>query len=631
MSRDPKQILRSVYGYDQFRGPQEEVINRLVAGGDALLVMPTGGGKSLCYQIPALIREGVGIVVSPLISLMQDQIDGLLQLGVRAAALNSSLPSAAQRRIERDLLSGGLDLLYVAPERLVTPAFQNLLQETTVGLFAVDEAHCISQWGHDFRPEYLQIAQVRARWKSVPCVAVTATADERTQHDILSRLGIRSGDLIVTGFDRPNIHFSLSLKENAKRQLLQFLRTEHPGDAGIVYCLSRRKVDEMAHWLNEQGITALPYHAGMEREEREANQSRFIRDEGVVVVATVAFGMGIDKPNVRFVVHLDVPRNLEGYYQEIGRAGRDGLPASARIFYGLSDVVLNRRLIEQSEGDEEHLRLLHHKLNAMVGYCETTECRRRVLLRYFGERPADGIAAELRCENCDNCLEPVDTWDGTVAAQKVLSCIYRTGQRFGANHVIEILLGKDSDKVRRFGHHHLPTFGVGSDRTVGAWRSIIRQLVAMDLVRVDSAGYGGLLLAPASREVLRNERIVRLRIDPESTMRRRGSRRVSQSPSVGSDLPSTPTEKALFEKLRDLRLTLARSQEVPPYVIFHDRTLAAMACERPSTLSEMRAIPGVGEVKLERYGAAFADAIRWHEREEASEIANHRVAAPTRP
>ena len=603
LSANLHHLLKSVYGYDCFRPKQEEIIRRLIEGGDALVVMPTGGGKSLCYQLPALVLPGVAVVVSPLISLMQDQIDALLQLGVRAAALNSSMTAAEQAAVERRLLSGELDLLYAAPERLMTPAFLDLLDRTRVALLAVDEAHCISQWGHDFRPEYLRIADVRERFAGVPCIAVTATADGPTQKDILERLQMQSADLFVTGFDRPNIRFTVELKRSAKQQLGRFLAREHPRDAGIVYCLSRRKVDDVADWLNEQGRSAVPYHAGLSAAERERNQTRFLREEGLIVVATVAFGMGIDKPNVRFVAHLDVPKNLEGYYQEVGRAGRDGLPASAWMLYGLSDTVMLRRFIEDSEADERHKRALHHKLNAIVGYCETAECRRRVLLRYFG----DDLAGE-RCDNCDSCLNPVDCWDGTIAAQKALSAVYRTGQRFGAAHVIDVLLGKATEKVQRFGHDRTSTFGVGSEHSASEWRSILRQLIAADLLRVDVTGYGGLELTSSSRPVLKGERAVRLRKDPKPE-RGASSRRKSRSTSGASAQPESPEEQALFERLRTLRLETAREQGVPPYVIFHDSTLLAMARAQPTTLEEFADLPGVGAVKLERYGRPFLDAI----------------------
>lgn len=590
-----KDLLKSVFGYDAFRPQQEAVIDRVVCGSDALVIMPTGGGKSLCYQLPALIRSGTAIVVSPLISLMQDQIDSLRQYGVAAAALNSSLHPAEQQAVERKMRAGELDLVYVAPERLTTPAFTELMDGIPLALIAIDEAHCISQWGHDFRPEYLQIADVRKRYAEVPCIAVTATADEPTQKDVLDHLAIGGDGLFVTGFDRPNIRMAVEVKRNPRKQLLRFLEGAHAGNAGIVYCLSRKKVEETASWLTDRGWPAIPYHAGLSSAERERNQQRFLREEGLIVVATVAFGMGIDKPNVRFVAHLDVPKNLEGYYQEVGRAGRDGLPADAWMAYGMADVVLQRRFIEGSESEnEQHKWALHHKLNAIVGYCETAECRRRVLLNYFGEDYGDA------CGNCDNCLNPVESFDGTVAAQMVLSCVHRTGQRFGPSHVVDVVTGSQTEKVGRFGHHRLPTFGVGADRDGAEWRSIIRQLVAADLLRVDVTGYGGLKLTPASGPVLKGERSIRLRRDPIPKKSRPAKKSSTVMPGEG---------KALFEHLRNLRLEMAREQNVPPYVIFHDRTLAAMARQRPSNLSAFKSLPGVGDVKLQRYGPRFLDAV----------------------
>ena len=590
---DLHRILKTVFGYDTFRPRQEEIIRRIIAGDDALVVMPTGGGKSLCYQLPALIRPGVAVVVSPLISLMQDQIDALLQVGVRAAALNSGMTSGDRRDVERRLRSGALDLLYVAPERLMTPEFLEMLDGAAVGLVAVDEAHCISQWGHDFRPEYLQISEVRQRFPSVPCIAVTATADGPTQRDILKRLQMEADDLFVTGFDRPNIRLAVELKKSPKQQLQRFLALEHLRDSGIVYCLSRKKVEEVAAWLTAQGREAVPYHAGLTAFERQRNQDRFLKEEGLIVVATVAFGMGIDKSNVRFVVHLDVPKNLEGYYQEVGRAGRDGIAADALLFYGLADVVMLRSFIEGSDADEQRKWALRHKLNAMIGFCETAECRRRVLLGYFGESHAGG------CGNCDNCLNPIESWDGTIEAQKVLSCVYRTGQRFGSAHVVDVLLGNATDKIRRFGHDRLPTFGVGADRTAAEWRSIVRQLVAADLLRVDVDGYGSMHLAPESKAVLNGQKSLKLRRDPVAARKRRKPRTV----------PDGPVDTPLFEKLRETRLELARSQGVPPYVIFHDSTLAAMAKLRPASLGEFAQIPGVGQTKLDRYGERFLEVI----------------------
>ena len=596
----PLHVLKSVYGYDAFRPSQEAIIGRVLEGGDALVVMPTGGGKSLCYQLPALVRPGVGVVVSPLISLMQDQVDALLQLGVKAAFLNSSLSRGKQRQVERRLEAGELDLLYVAPERLLTDDFLERLDRLDVALLAIDEAHCISQWGHDFRPEYLQLARVRERLPRVPCLAVTATADAPTRREIARRLGFQDDDVFVTGFDRPNIRYAVVLQRSAKQQLLDFIKREHEGDAGIVYCLSRKKVDETAAWLSENGHEAIPYHAGLSSKERQEGQDRFLREEGLIVVATVAFGMGIDKPNVRFVAHLDVPKSPEGYYQETGRAGRDGLPADAWMVYGLAGVVTMQKIIEGGEADRQHKWTARHKLNAMVGYCETAGCRRKVILNYFGER------REEDCGNCDNCLQPVETWDGTVAAQKVLSCVYRTGQKFGTAHVIDVLMGKDTPKVKRFGHDRLPTFGVGESRGPTEWRSVIRQLIAADLLRVDVDGYGGLYMTEACGPVLKGEEEVLLRKDPRPSKTKK--KKVAQT----SALPETAGERRLFEALRSRRLELAREQGVPPYVIFHDRTLAEMARLRPQSEQDLGQVSGVGEVKRERYGEAFLEVIRAH-------------------
>ncbi|MEM1128465.1 MAG: DNA helicase RecQ [Bacteroidota bacterium] len=594
----PLSILRSVYGYEGFRPGQAPIIERIMAGGDAALIMPTGGGKSLCFQIPALLRPGVALVVSPLIALMQDQVDALRQLGVAAAFLNSSLSARDKQDVLRRLEEGTLDLLYAAPERVMMPAFLELLDTTPLSLIAIDEAHCISQWGHDFRPEYLQLSDLRRRYPDVPCLAVTATADAPTQEEILKRLDFGADDLFVTGFDRPNIRYAVVVKNNPKQQLLRFIEQEHPDEAGIVYCLSRKEVEDTAAWLQKQGLEALPYHAGLTAREREANQTRFLREEGLIIVATVAFGMGIDKPNVRFVAHLNIPKSLEAYYQETGRAGRDGLPADAWMTYSLRDVVLMRKMLEGDGLNGAHKWAEQHKLNALIGYCETAECRRKVLLTYFGDDP------EGPCGHCDTCLNPVETWDGTVAAQKVFSCIVRTGQRFGAAHIVDVLLGKDTAKVQRFGHDRLPTFGVGDDRSATAWRSVIRQLVAANYIRVDISGYGGLSLTAAAKPVLQGAETLELRTDPTPARKRTAKTKVKTT-SVLTD----PADQALFATLREVRLGLAREQEVPPYVIFHDRTLAAMAEHRPQTLDAMSTLSGVGAVKLERYGSVFLEAL----------------------
>ncbi len=602
-SQTPEAVLKAVYGYDSFRPRQGPIVHRVIAGHHTLLVMPTGGGKSLCYQLPALIRPGTGIVVSPLIALMQDQVTALTQLGVRAAFINSSLDIEAQRDVARQALAGELDLLYVAPERLMTEGFQNLLGRIQIALIAIDEAHCISQWGHDFRPEYLQIASLRERFPDIPCIAVTATADEPTQREILERLQIPPEGLAVTGFDRPNIRYAVIPKKSPRQQLLTFIQRDHPGEAGIVYCFSRKSVEETAEWLVEHGIEALPYHAGLAGETREQNQRRFIQEEGLIVVATIAFGMGIDKPNVRFVAHLDVPRSLEAYYQETGRAGRDGLPADAWMTYSLADIVTMRRILEGSEADEKQKWVEQHKLNQLFGYCETVTCRRQVLLAYFGQ-PLDAA-----CGNCDNCTTPVEQWDGTVAAQKVMSCVARTGQRFGVGHVVDVLLGNATDKVSRFGHDQLPTFGAGKELAATEWQAVIRQLVASNFLRVDITGFGGIRLTEACGPVLKGLTPVYFRKEakPEPRSRRRPA--VLASP----DAPERPDDKTLFDALRRLRLDLARDQGVPPYVVFGDTTLTAMVRHRPTTLDAFARLSGVGQVKLERYGDDFIEAIRRHE------------------
>ncbi|MCP5155262.1 MAG: DNA helicase RecQ [Ectothiorhodospiraceae bacterium] len=595
---EPREILRHVFGYDAFRDPQEAIVDHLVAGGDALVLMPTGGGKSLCYQIPALVRPGVGVVVSPLIALMHDQVAALRQAGVRAAALNSTLELEEVREIEASLRAGRLDLLYVAPERLLGERTLALLDEVRIALFAIDEAHCVSQWGHDFRPEYLQLAVLGERWPGVPRVALTATADEPTRREIAERLGLGDARRFVSGFDRPNIRYRVVAKRSAREQLRAFLDADHRGDAGIVYCLSRRKVEETAAWLRQQGFDALPYHAGMSAEERNLHQDAFLREEGVVIVATIAFGMGIDKPNVRFVAHLDLPKSVEAYYQETGRAGRDGLPADAWMAYGLQDVITLRQMVEGSDADDARKRLEMRKLDAMLGYCELTGCRRQTLLRYFGENPTEP------CGNCDNCLEPPQVWDATEAARKALSCVWRTGQRFGAGHVIDVLMGKDSERVRGLGHDRLSTFAIGADVDVATWRSVFRQLVARGFLAVDVEGYGTLRLTEESRPVLRGEVAMSLRRDAI----RGPARARSRAAPADDGMRSGP----LWEALREHRRGLAASQGVPPYVIFHDATLAQMAAQCPTTLAAFADLPGVGDKKLERYGESFLAVIREH-------------------
>ncbi len=593
-------LLREIFGYGQFRGQQQAIIEHVIDGGDGLVLMPTGGGKSLCYQIPALVRPGLGIVVSPLIALMKDQVDALRQAGVRAAYLNSSLSPGESRQLEEEMRDGALDLVYVAPERLVMPYFLDMLSRLKIALFAIDEAHCVSQWGHNFRPEYRGLSVLHERFPDVPRVALTATADGPTRKDIVERLQLGDARVFVSGFDRPNIAYRVVEKKDARNQLLNFLKTEHPDDAGIVYCLSRRKVDEIADFLSQHGRLALPYHAGLDAETRQRHQDRFLKDEGVVVVATVAFGMGIDKPNVRFVAHLDVPRSLEAYYQETGRAGRDGLPATAWMAYGLADVISCKQMVQGSELDDRQKRVELQKLDALLGYCETATCRRQVLLNYFND------TLPGPCGNCDICANPVKSWDGTVAAQKALSAVYRTGQRFGVQHLVDVLTGKETDRIIERGHNLLKTFGVGRDIGRNAWAAIFRQLVAGGYLAVDVEGHGGLLFGPKATAVVKGEETVEFREHKEEKAPRRpsgGARRGAAALELeGSDA-------TLFEALRHWRLELSREQGVPPYVILHDATLVALSVERPGTIDELAAIPGVGRSKLDRYGPAILEIV----------------------
>ena len=586
------QVLQTVFGYSAFRGAQADIIDVMAQGGDALVLMPTGGGKSLCYQIPALLREGCGVVISPLIALMQDQVDALDELGVRAAFLNSTQSFDEAMRVERALRKGELDLLYIAPERLLTPRCLELLESSRIALFAIDEAHCVSQWGHDFRPEYIRLSVLHERFPAVPRMALTATADFQTRAEIVERLQLRTAREFVSSFDRPNIRYQIVEKENGRRQLLDFIRSEHAGDAGIVYCLSRKKVEETAEFLNDNGLHALPYHAGMDNAIRSRHQSRFLREDGIVMVATIAFGMGIDKPDVRFVAHLDLPKSLEGYYQETGRAGRDGTPANAWMAYGLQDVVQQRRMIEESEADSSYKRVQSGKLDAMLGLCETLSCRRVRLLDYFGQ-------SSTSCGNCDTCMTPPVSFDATEAVQKLLSTIYRVGQRFGAVHVLEVLRGVDAEKVRQWRHHELSTFGIGSDKSEAEWRAILRQVIALGLVDIDHESYGALKLSAAARPVLKGEQQIALRRYQKPVKQKR----TTSKPSGFVETDLSVSQQALFERLRWWRVETAREHNVPAYVIFHDATLREIAKAMPASIDGLRVVSGVGEKKLQSYGA----------------------------
>lgn len=595
----PESVLHHIFGYQQFRGQQAEIIQHVLNNGDALVLMPTGGGKSLCYQIPALLRQGVAIVVSPLIALMQDQVTALLQLGIRAAFINSMLSSQDVYNVFEQLRRNELDLLYVAPERLMNESFLTFLNTIQVNLFAIDEAHCVSQWGHDFRPEYRQLSALHERFPRIPRLALTATADELTRQEIIEHLQLQNGKLFVTGFDRPNIRYQVVAKtKNPKMQLLTFLNREHRNDTGIVYCLSRKKVEDTAEWLKQQGWNAMPYHAGLGTAIRQKHQDIFLKQESVVIVATIAFGMGIDKPNVRFVAHLDLPKSLEAYYQETGRAGRDGLPSNAWMAYGMGDIFTLRRFIDNSDASPQHKGLERHKLDAMLGYCEITSCRRQALLSYFGDNLPDP------CGNCDTCLDPIPTWDATEAAQKALSCVYRTGQQFGVNHLINVLLGRVDDKVQRFQHQQVSTFGIGKELDEEKWKSVYRQLAAAGYVTVDVEGYGGLKLHEKARPLLRGEQTVRLRLDSYESKTARP--KVKQADFVGKD-------KELWQALLDKRQDLAETQGIAPYMIFHDSTLKEMVYYRPNTLRDLRKINGVGQLKLERYGQQFLDILEHYQ------------------
>ena len=589
-------ILQETFGYSAFREPQAAVIEAVINGDDALLLMSTGGGKSLCYQIPAIVRPGCGIVISPLIALMQDQVAALRQLGIRASFLNSTLNAEEVYAIETSLRNDELDLLYIAPERLNQSRTLDLLRNASISLFAIDEAHCVSQWGHDFRADYLELAQLQHIFPTVPRIALTATADARTRAEIIDNLGLNNAHQFVVGFDRPNIQYRISLKTNPRNQLLQFLKTEHSSDTGIVYCLSRKKTEDTAEWLSNQGFKALAYHAGLPPEVRAERQRRFLTEEGTIVVATIAFGMGIDKPDVRFVAHLDLPKTIEAYYQETGRAGRDGLPANAWMVYGLQDVTKLRQMLGQSQGTEQYKRVEQIKLNAMLGFCEISTCRRHALLAYFDE------ASSEQCGNCDTCLVPVETWEGTEAAQKALSVIYRTDQHFGVSHLVDVLLGKETDKILQFNHHHLPVFGIGTELDSKEWQSVFRQLIAAGHVIADAARFGGLMLTEKCRPLLRSQESIRFRKDPVQ----KTAKRLTKTP-----LPED-IDIALWEALRAHRRNLAEEQGVPPYVIFHDSTLQAMAELMPSTLEAFGGLPGVGIRKLDKYGQGFINVIKQH-------------------
>jgi ATP-dependent DNA helicase RecQ len=603
-AREPLAVLNAVFGLPAFRGAQEEIVRHVTGGGSCLVLMPTGGGKSLCYQLPALLREGCGVVVSPLIALMRDQVAGLIEAGVKAAALNSSLSFNEAAAIERRLIAGDLDLLYVAPERLLTPRCLALLDQAKIALFAIDEAHCVSQWGHDFRPEYIGLSTIAERFPDVPRIALTATADQRTREEIVARLQLTDAPCFVASFDRPNIRYEIVAKHNAPRQLEAFIAERHAGDAGIVYCLSRAKVDDTAAALTRAGVPALPYHAGLDAQVRSRHQDRFINEDGVVIVATIAFGMGIDKPDVRFVAHLDLPKSIEAYYQETGRAGRDGKPSSAWMAYGLQDIVQQRRMIDESTGSDAFKRVSIGKLDALVGLAETADCRRARLLGYFGEAFAG------KCGNCDNCLSPPRVHDGKIIAQKLLSTVYRTGQRFGAMHLIDVLTGHPTDRVRQLGHDQLSVFGVGADLNERQWRAALRQLVAMGHLRADSEAFGALKLTDSARGVLKGETAILLREEP--ARRERGSRRGSRrgGTAIGASGNSAGINPDLLASLKAWRSETARARGVPAYVVLHDATIEGIAASRPTTLAALRGIPGIGDTKLQHYGDALIALVR---------------------
>jgi len=591
-------VLRNIYGYGEFRLHQADVIQSLLNGDDVLTLMPTGGGKSLCYQIPSLVLHGTGIIVSPLIALMHDQVTALKQLGVNAAYLNSSLDYATLQQTEQELIQGKIDIIYIAPERLLKEQTLRLLDQLSIALFAIDEAHCVSQWGHDFRKEYQQLSKLHERFPHVPRIALTATADQRTRKEIVEQLKLEEANIFINSFDRPNIHYAVSDGQNPRQALWQFLEHEHPHDAGIIYCLSRKKVEAIASWLTEKGRNALPYHAGLSDELRRLHQERFLREDGLIIVATIAFGMGIDKPDVRFVAHLNLPKSIEAYYQETGRAGRDGDPANAWMGYGLQDIILLRQMVQNTDAHEQFKRVAHHKLEAMLGLCELTTCRRQTLLAYFQE------TLSKPCGNCDNCTHPPETWDATTVAQKALSCIYRTGQRFGVNYIIEVLLGKQDERIQRNGHNRLSTYGIGSELGITEWRSVFRQIIALGYIDTDMEGHGALQLTEKCRTLLRGESTLQLRkLQKKEPPKEKPESKANKMRSF---------DEPLYEALRQLRLDLATDMGVPAYIIFHDKTLQDMARLRPATASEMRYISGVGEQKLKKYASKFLGTIKSH-------------------
>lgn len=592
----PLEILKKTYGYDAFRSLQGEVIDAIIAGESVFLIMPTGGGKSICYQIPSLCREGIGIIISPLIALMHDQVIAMQQIGVRAATINSGMNDVAVSEVFASVRAGALDMLYVAPERLLMPEFLSFLDKTKVALFAIDEAHCVSEWGHDFRPHYQALEVLAKRFPKVPRIALTATADTPTRNDIIERLGLQNGRTFITGFDRPNIHYEIAPKENTKAQILQFIKSKHQNDSGIIYCLSRKKTEETARWLCDEGYNALPYHAGMNPQNRNQNQARFLREDGIIMVATIAFGMGIDKPDVRFVIHQSIPKNIEAYYQETGRAGRDGLPANALMIYGVGDLSQLRIFIDEGNSSEVQKRIEHQKLNSLIGLCETATCRRQVLLQYFGDNCPP-------CNNCDACLKPAETFDATIAAQKAISCVYRTQNRFGIVYLIDVLLGKTNERMIGFGHDKTSTFGIGAEHSKSEWTSIYRQLIAKSLLQTN-AETNGLHITEAGHNFLKSKDKLFLRKPAERKAERR--RRNAMAQLSGADGGAA---QGLFEQLKTARTAIAKAQNLPPYVVFHDKTLLEMASKKPKSLDDFALISGVGEVKIARYGRVFLEVI----------------------